>query len=346
MFSVRRYVVYFFLAAVIVFTYKRLYSQQSYDLTDAYGERLDEAPTIDEDYVGQDENESFRAPPGFKWSAVTTHWPVPTYHALPTGKPQKLPAIQHSFTKETSQEAKIRKQRQADVLATFKRGWNAYRRFAWRHDEVLPQSAGYNDNFGGWAATLVDNLDTLWIMGLKKEFEEAVQAVMQIDTTTVKLSHVNIFETTIRHLGGLLAAYDLSGDKRLLAKATEFGHMLFKAFDTSNHLPITRWNMADAIKGVEQELPDNVLLAEIGSLSMEFTRLSQLTGDPKWFDAVHRITLLFEASLQNTQLPGMFPISIGVKVLDMSSDNSFTLNGMADSFFEVMLVFTRKTAVH
>lgn len=335
MFSVRRYVVYLLLAAVIVVTYKRLYSEhgvQQYLSGD--GGTTNDSPSspvqLESDHTSNDQGaESFR------WAAVTTHYPVPTYHALPTGKPLKMPAIQHGFAKEKPAAAKLRKQRQADVLETFKRGWNAYRKYAWMHDEVLPLSAGYNDKFGAMGATLVDNLDTLWIMGLKEDFEQAVKAVAQIDVTKMTLDRINVFETTIRHLGGLLAAYDLSGDKRLLQKATEFGHMLFKAFDTSNHLPITRWMWEPALNGVPQELPESVLLAEMGSLAMEFTRLSQLTGDPKWFDAVHRITLLLEANTQATLLPGMFPISIGVRVLDFSADNSFTLNGMADSFFEV-----------
>ena len=125
--------------------------------------------------------------------------------------------------------------------------------------------------------TLVDNLDTLWIMGMKGEFEAAVAAAVEIDLGKVTTDQVNVFETTIRHLGGLLAAYDLSGDRRLLNKATEFGDMLLVAFDTPNRMPVCRWRPQNAFKG-QQEADSTVLVAEIGSLSMEFTRLSQLTG--------------------------------------------------------------------
>lgn len=86
------------------------------------------------------------------------------------------------------------------------------------------------------AATLVDSLDTLWIMGLIKEFEEAVGAVRNIDFTTCDLEKINIFETTIRYMGGLLGAYDLSDGKYpiLLTKAEELGEMIYVAFDTPN----------------------------------------------------------------------------------------------------------------
>lgn len=47
--------------------------------------------------------------------------------------------------------------------------------------ELQPISAAGKDTFGGWAATLVDSLDTLWIMGLKEEFYEAAEAAVSID---------------------------------------------------------------------------------------------------------------------------------------------------------------------
>lgn len=46
------------------------------------------------------------------------------------------------------------------------------------------------------------------------------------------VQNVNVFETTIRVLGGLLAAYHLSSEEALLAKATDLGLRLAKAFDS------------------------------------------------------------------------------------------------------------------
>lgn len=115
---------------------------------------------------------------------------------------------------------------------------------------------------------------------------------------------LSVFETTIRYLGGFLAAYDLSGDQRLLRKAREVGDMIYVAFDTPNRMPITRWDFESAVQGKKQTAPDSALVAEIGSLCMEFTRLSLITGDPKWFDATERIREVFEAQQQTTLLPG------------------------------------------
>lgn len=53
--------------------------------------------------------------------------------------------------------------------------WQGYRKYAWGHDEVRPISLSRKDWIGdhGLAATIVDSLDTLWIMGMKTEFDEA-----------------------------------------------------------------------------------------------------------------------------------------------------------------------------
>ena len=187
----------------------------------------------------------------------------------------------------------------------------------------------------GWAANLVDNLDNLYMMGMTADFEEAIKVAIDIDLSKSTMEHVNVFETTIRHLGGLLAAYDLSGDKRLLDKAKEFGEMLLVPFDTPNRMPITRWKFHEALNG-PQEADTTVLVAEIGSLSMEFTRLSQITGDMRWYDAVDRITRIFEKQQHDTHLPGMWPVVVNAKEEDFTQDTFFTLSAMSDSLYEYL----------
>ena len=110
--------------------------------------------------------------------------------------------------------------------------------------------------------------------------------------------------------------------------------MLYHAFDTPNHMPISRWDLRKAGEGQPQVAHDAMLIAEIGSMSMEFTRLSEITGDPKWYDAIARITHLLEKSQDTTKLPGMWPIVVNAKELDFTSDNGFSLGAMADSTYE------------
>jgi len=175
-------------------------------------------------------------------------------------------------------------------------------------------------------------------MGLHTEFQEAVRAINKIDFTTCALGQLNVFETTIRYLGGFLSAYDLSEGKYpiLIQKATEMGDMLYKAFDTPNRMPIARWDFKAAIKGQKQEAEENVLVSEIGSLSLEFTRLSQITGDPKYFDAVQRVMDVFDEQQDKTKLPGMWPVLINPRKKDFSDHYGFTIGGMADSLYEYL----------
>ena len=79
-----------------------------------------------------------------------------------------------------------------------------------------------------------------------------------------------------------------------------------------------------------QEASDTVLVAELGSLSLEFTRLSQLTGDPKYYNAIYSVMLAFEQSQHSTRVPGLWPTFVSARSLSFKG-NSFTIGGMADS---------------
>jgi hypothetical protein len=75
-------------------------------------------------------------------------------------------------------------------------------------------------------------------------------------------------------------------------------------------------------------------VSEIGSLSLEFTKLSQLTGEMKYYDAVQRISDAFEKSQSSTKLPGMWPVVVDASKPSFDRDASFTLGGMSDSLYE------------
>ena len=103
----------------------------------------------------------------------------------------------------------------------------------------------------------------------------------------------------------------------------------------STKSPVSMANMnSSAREGKPQEAGAWTLVAEIGSLSLEFTRLSQLSGDPKYFDAVQRITQHFLRQQNMTKLPGMWPVVVNAKEARFIDDNTFTLGAMADSLYE------------
>ena len=178
------------------------------------------------------------------WKTRKQNYPVSSLIPLPTGTPRKIPQIQFNFPPEPqSRTQEIRKRRDA-VKRSFERAWNGYKKKAWSKDELLPLSGGSRDKFGGWAATLVDSLDTLLIMNLTSDFTQAVKVVKIIDFGWTEDEEINVFETTIRYLGGLLAAIDLCGGVEgvlLLTKARELGEFLLASFDTRVRMPVTRW---------------------------------------------------------------------------------------------------------
>lgn len=142
------------------------------------------------------------------------------------------------------------------------------------HDEVLPLSGGYKDPFVGWAATLVDGLDTLYIMGLQEELDGALEALKSIDFSKPSQERIPVFETTIRYLGGMLGAYDISGAKYpiLLEKADQLGELLFQAFNTPNGIPVPYYFWGKGNGNLRGE--NHVLIAQIGE-NWALTRASE-----------------------------------------------------------------------
>ncbi|KAK4239541.1 glycoside hydrolase [Achaetomium macrosporum] len=269
------------------------------------------------------------------WGKIEYRYPPQPPIGVP--KPPRrsvLPRIQHRFGRESSEARRIREARRRAVLRLAKKSWDSYRRYAWKQDALMPLSGTGRDQFSGWAATLVDSLDTLWIMGLRDKFDEAVAAVVEIDFGNSTSPIVNIFETNIRYLGGLLAAYDLSGREVLLQKAVELGDLIYGGFNTENRMPVDMINFEAAQAGSGLVVENTVVSASPGTLTLELTRLSQLTGDPKYYDAITAIVELFYRGQNQTALPGLFPMFVSMLREDVTTGDTFTLGGCADSLYE------------
>jgi mannosyl-oligosaccharide alpha-1,2-mannosidase len=122
-----------------------------------------------------------------------------------------------------------------DVRAEMRWAWGHYRERAFGKDEIKPISGGVrsfplSDHHLG--LTLIEALDTLWLMELDAEFAEGldwVKAHLDFDVD----GELSVFETAIRLVGGLLSAWHACGEAVLLAKARDLADRLLPSFDAS-----------------------------------------------------------------------------------------------------------------
>ena len=222
--------------------------------------------------------------------------------------------------------------RAAKVRDAMRHAWKGYKDRAWGRDELKPVSGRGHDNWGGMGVTLVDSLDTLWLMGLRQEFDEAkrwVRDSLRFDRT----GDVSVFETTIRELGGLLAAFDLSGDKVFLDKARDLGQRLAHAFDTPTGIPKGSTSLREGRAKDVGWTGGNAVLAELGSVELEFRYLGYKLGDASFSDKANRVFEQF-STMKGTQ--GLFPIYVDPRNGGLKS-RKITFGALGDSYYEYLL---------
>ncbi|KAJ0057622.1 hypothetical protein NL108_011100, partial [Boleophthalmus pectinirostris] len=223
-------------------------------------------------------------------------------------------------------------ERQEAVREAFRHAWKGYREHAWGHDELKPVSKSHAEWFG-LGLTLVDALDTMWILGLTEEFAEAREWVEK-ELTFEKNVDVNLFETTIRILGSLLSTYHLTKDPLFLNKAKDLGSRLMPAFRTPSKIPFSDVNLGKGTAHPPRWTADSTL-AEVTSVQLEFRELSRLTQDPQYQDVVNEVMRLVH------KLPGkhdgLVPMFINTNTGQFSHKGAFTLGARADSYYEYLL---------
>ena len=217
--------------------------------------------------------------------------------------------------------------------------WQGYVAYAWGKDELQPLSRGGKNSFGGLGATIVDSLDTLWVLNMTTEFESAKQWVAQ-SLTFDKDFEASVFETTIRVIGGLLSAAHLSGDQLFVAKAKEAADKLAPAFDASpSGIPLSVVNLRTGKARNSAWARSESPLAEFGSTQLEMCALSDATGDASYGERAESvIRMLLAANGRLTgQRAGLWPVWLDPKTNSFVSPSRVTFGGLGDSFYEYLL---------
>ncbi|KAH7337659.1 glycoside hydrolase [Rhizoctonia solani] len=96
------------------------------------------------------------------------------------------------------------------VRNAFRHAYDGYIRAAWKYDELLPNTNGSVNNFNGWGVSVIDSISTMQLMGLKSEYDGALDFVSNMDFDINNDGHAPFFETAIRYLGGLVSAHSLA----------------------------------------------------------------------------------------------------------------------------------------
>ncbi|XP_051893016.1 endoplasmic reticulum mannosyl-oligosaccharide 1,2-alpha-mannosidase-like isoform X2 [Pristis pectinata] len=249
--------------------------------------------------------------------------------ALPNSKQEKKPM---SHEKVNAKETATVNEQQKAVIEAFQHAWKGYKQYAWGHDELKPISKTYSEWFG-LGLTLIDALDTMWILGLKQEFEEARKWVIN-ELNLGKSVDVNLFETTIRILGGLLSVYNLTGDQVFLDKASELGDRLMPAFNTPSKIPYSDVNIGRGTAHPPRWTSDSTV-AEVTSIQLEFRELSRLTKKEKYQAAVDDV--MKRIHRLGGKKDGLVPMFINTNSGQFTHLGVYTFGARADSYYEYLL---------
>ncbi|XP_044532785.1 mannosyl-oligosaccharide 1,2-alpha-mannosidase IA isoform X2 [Gracilinanus agilis] len=226
--------------------------------------------------------------------------------------------------------------KRAKIKEMMKHAWDNYKHYAWGLNELKPLSKkGHSSSLFGniQGATIVDALDTLYIMEMKDEFREAKEWIEKYLDFNVN-AEISVFEVNIRFVGGLLSAYYLTGEEIFRRKAVELGEKLLPAFHTPSGIP---WALLNLKSGIGRNWPwasgGSSILAEFGTLHLEFVHLSHLSGNPVFAEKVFGIRNVLN-SLDKPQ--GLYP-----NYLNPSSgqwgQHHVSVGGLGDSFYEYLL---------
>lgn len=232
-----------------------------------------------------------------------------------------------------SSDTELWKTRQDQVRNVFLESWHDYEKHGWGKDVYHPISQK-GENMGpsplGWM--IVDSLDTLIIMGLDDETRRAREWVRNELTYDFDYE-VNVFETTIRMLGGFLSAYHLSKDDVYLDKAVDLGNRLLGGFNSQSGLPYASVNLKTG-KGIKSHVDSGASsTAEVSTLQLEFKYLAKLTGENLYWEKAEKVMEILD---RNHPQDGLVPIFVQPDT-GKYQGRLIRLGSRGDSYYEYLL---------
>ncbi|TKA69195.1 hypothetical protein B0A55_07072 [Friedmanniomyces simplex] len=299
---------------------------------------------------------TYTSPPGYSGTTAPTPFPNTTGSAGPssTGVNSTLPAckpIQYDFPAGSGGNA----ERAAAIVEAYLYGWEAYAKHAFGKDELQPLNASGVNDWYGWGVTIVDAIDTAIIMNLTDVVAQQLAFIQKIDFTTTTYGPVEIFDVSIRYVGGLISAYDLlkSGQffddypqgqiDALLSQAVSLADKIAFGFNSPTGLSSTDVNFTsnEPVFGTYTIAATNVTYnstntASTGTFILDWSRLSDLTGNQTYRQLSERA----ESYLVNPSPAPVYPGLVGTQ-FDVDTGRMLTFDGGfeagVDSFLEYLI---------
>eukprot|EP00053_Salpingoeca_punica_P016656 m.158248 g.158248 ORF g.158248 m.158248 type:complete len:494 (+) comp17014_c0_seq1:645-2126(+) len=265
--------------------------------------------------------------------------PIPTPKGPDrTPEPGKYPKV-HGNLEDSPYESELNRQRREHVKSMMQRAFKGYADYAWGENELMPitrqgHSAGI---FGGtrMGATIIDALDTLYIMGLDDEFKKARDWVATSLSFNVGAS-VSVFEINIRFVGGLLSAYSMTGDKVFLEKALDCAKRLLPAFNTRTGVPHSLVNlMSGASSNYGWAAGGCSILSELGTMELEFDYLTRASGDPVFSEKARNA---MQQAINHKTESGLYYNYFNADNGGWCSSD-VSIGALGDSFYEYLLKY-------
>ncbi|KAK5999737.1 hypothetical protein QM012_005143 [Aureobasidium pullulans] len=233
------------------------------------------------------------------------------------------------------------------VAAAFQHAWDGYSKHCFGHDTLHPVTNACEDDFGGYGATAIDSLPTAIIFGNAPVTIQILEFVAALDFKVVKEgSRIQVFEVTIRHFAAMISAWDLlHGPFPHMVHNTTLMHALYTQMITLGEALSCAF---DSPSGVPREWVDPALcqsdqgtqntIAGVGTMILEFARLSDITGNPKYASLAQKAEnyLLKPQPASGEPYPGLLGSFVSVETGQIIGSQG-SWGALADSFYEYLL---------
>jgi ER degradation enhancer, mannosidase alpha-like 2 len=221
----------------------------------------------------------------------------------------------------------MKKEMCAKIIDACRHGWDGYKQYAWGSDELRPLTKTAKNWYSrSLLMTPVDAYDTFIMLGMKKEAGEAKKLILDsLDFN--RNDEVQVFEITIRLLGGLISAYENGGDKKFLTLAEDLGKRLMPAFNTPTGIPYRYVNLQT---GAVRDSINNP--AETGTLMLEFGMLSKHTGNMVYYKTAKKAIMKIFDSRSKIDL-------VGTEINAITgawTNTAAHISGKIDSYYEYL----------